>query len=598
MNTLPQSINPADLIASLREHEAEVGEVAKADLANFERFALSETFVVAIIGEFKRGKSTLLNALLGQSLLPTDVTPTTATINVIRFSQEPVLIVHHADGKVEPREFSQAALWEFTAEADFDPDTLDYIEIGLPSPLLASGMVLVDTPGVNDLNEHRSEIAYRFLPRSDAAIFLLSATHPFTKSEKDFLQTNVLGEGLSKIAFVVNFADELDEDEPESVVAGIRNRLAPVVGTSDPLLFLASASVANEARERDDTELWTASGVATLEEHLRSLASNEERRAAKEARIIHRASATAKAFVSDLEQRIALGRQTVESLTEELHIIQVALDGKAKRMAALDEWLSDREAEVLAMTRKSLLKFKDDTREIILEAVESYHGSDFKVFIESELPKRVKQYCKFWIESHAAPLSTLLAGIDNQVVTALGEEFEEVVLRLRPEKELRIGESNALRLEADDVSKTPLRSGLIAGGAAGLLILMTGGTGTFLLPVIGMAGLPFLSKAMTEQHIAHAKQKLRPQLTEALDAALEGFGERVVAAVSENIAELRSSAEERYEELLAELKGRVDAEIASRRATQGIANDQTAGLEERVNRLNILVREWETAATR
>ena len=98
--------------------------------------AASQTFIVTVLGEFKRGKSTLLNALLAQDLLPHDVTPTTAAICVLRYSNERSLVVHWADGREETRELSKDSLETFTAEADFDPERLDYLEIGLPSDLL------------------------------------------------------------------------------------------------------------------------------------------------------------------------------------------------------------------------------------------------------------------------------------------------------------------------------------------------------------------------------------------------------------------------------------------------------------------------------
>ena len=585
-----QTIDPSILISSLRKHEGEVGDLAKSELARFEQFALSSSFYVAVVGEFKRGKSTLLNALLGQNILPTDVTPTTATVNIIRYSDEPILIVHYADGSSESRTLTRAALFEFTAEANFNPDSLEYVEVGLPSPILVNGLVLVDTPGVNDLNAHRSEVVYKFLPRSDALIFLLSATQPVTQSEIDFLKFSVLKEGLSRIAYVANFADQLDEDTPESVISQVRNRITSEVGIHDCPVFLTSASLAVEGFETEGQENLKQSGVEEVANFVLSLASSEERAATKNARVLHRAATTAKGFAIDIEQRISLAEQTVESLAQELLVIEDALGRKQERLGILDDWLADRQAEILAMTRKSLRKFQDETQDVILESFHSFPGGDFKVFVEKSIPGRVRQYCKLWTESYAPPLATLLAQIDAHIVNSLGVEFEEVVSRMRPSKEIRFEyDENQLLLEAEDSSKSQLRTGLLAGGAATLAIIMGAG---MVLPLIAMAAYPYISKRMNEHDLANAKVALKPKLTEALDATLSTYSASIVTAVTENIRELRNSAVERYYQLLAELKDRVEIEVSLRQSTQSTVTENSNALRARLSNIQELVEQW------
>jgi hypothetical protein len=577
-------IDVSDIVSRLREHETEVGEVGQDALTKFEQFALSSTFVVAVVGEFKRGKSTLLNGLLGQSLLPTDVTPTTATINIMRFSEEPLLRIHWSNGTVEDRTLSSEALWKFTAESGFDPDSLDYLEIGINSPLLKDGIVLVDTPGVNDLSQHRSDVAYRFLPRSDALIFVLSATNPVTASERDFLETSILSEGFDKIAFCANFADQLDEDNIESVSQVVQNRLGTFWPQVNPNVVFTAAS---EAADGEDG--YERSGIAQVERFLSTLSSSTERNRTRSRRVASRAVTTANLLIGEFDRRINVSRQSIEALEQQLKHIEAALMSKSKSIQGLDEWIGDREAEILAMTRKSLRSFQDETQEALIESIESYTGTDFKLFVEKTIPNRLRQYCKIWIESHAAPLASLLTQIDRQVVISLSREFEQLVGGLRPEGDFQLSQvEDSLNLQADDVSKTSLRTGLIAGGAATLLMLM--GAGMF-VPVIGMAGLPFLSKAMTEQHLQQAKQKLRPKLTEALEEVLGGFSTRVLDTVSDNIHELRDTAVNRFDELLAELSGRVSEELARRRTSQTESKQVIAELEARKLKLQELINE-------
>ena len=142
-------------------------------------------YTVVVLGEFKRGKSTLVNALLGTKLLPMDVLPETATINAIMYEETPRLTVVHRDGSTRKGEVSYDFLKQYSArEESSEAAQVRYIKIGYPCELLKNRVVLVDTPGVSDLNEQRSEVTYQFVPKSNAVLFVLDANAPLKKTEK------------------------------------------------------------------------------------------------------------------------------------------------------------------------------------------------------------------------------------------------------------------------------------------------------------------------------------------------------------------------------------------------------------------------------
>ena len=148
----------------------------------------AERFHLVVLGEFNHGKSTFVNALLGQDVLPTG---------------------HHADDRVDqPRRLradsrrARVVLLDRREQVDLDPsqlkewvtvagghaDEVAYVELGYPSDLLKNNVVLVDTPGVNDLNEQRAEVTYGYVPRADAVVFLLDAGQALKDSEREFLR--------------------------------------------------------------------------------------------------------------------------------------------------------------------------------------------------------------------------------------------------------------------------------------------------------------------------------------------------------------------------------------------------------------------------
>jgi hypothetical protein len=156
----------------------------------------------------------------------------------LRYDEERSFKVHRPNGATECMELSPAALSEFVVGDGFDVASVEYLEIGLPAPILRDRVVLVDTPGVSDLNQQRADITYRFIPRADAVVFMLDATSPVRKSEKEFFESSVLTNGLDQIAFVANFADMLDGEDVGQVKEMIRRRLGTALSLPDPCVYL------------------------------------------------------------------------------------------------------------------------------------------------------------------------------------------------------------------------------------------------------------------------------------------------------------------------------------------------------------------------
>src|SRR4051812_47238893 len=128
-----------------------------------------DRFHLVVVGEFNHGKTTFVNALLGATVLPMGVTPTTAAIHHVKWAETPRATVVSTSGKRESIDFERAR--GFAVGGGEDPREVDFLEIGYPSPLLAERILLVDTPGVNDLSLQRADITYSYIPRADAVLF-------------------------------------------------------------------------------------------------------------------------------------------------------------------------------------------------------------------------------------------------------------------------------------------------------------------------------------------------------------------------------------------------------------------------------------------
>jgi GTP-binding protein EngB required for normal cell division len=164
---------------------------------------------VLVVGEAKRGKSTLVNALLDRAVLPSGVTPLTAVTTTVRYGDDPRVEVRFLDGHDEKHPLT--ALDDLVTERGNPRNRRQIagVTVYVDAPVLADGVELVDTPGTGSVFEWDTEAAHEALRSMDAAVFVLTADPPVSASERDLL--GQVAE-LSVMTFtVLNKADRLDE---------------------------------------------------------------------------------------------------------------------------------------------------------------------------------------------------------------------------------------------------------------------------------------------------------------------------------------------------------------------------------------------------
>lgn len=183
----------------------------------------AQQMTVSVIGQFKRGKSTLINTALGESILPVGIVPVTAVVTTIAYGPRAAQI-YFTNGAVKTVAFSEIGAYINEQENMDNHLAVERVALSVPSPLLSAGMMLVDTPGVGSFHEKNSEAAYAFVKESDAVVFLLSVDSPINQIEIEFLERTRAY--ASKFYFAVNKADIVSESDLAAYLGYCRKLIA------------------------------------------------------------------------------------------------------------------------------------------------------------------------------------------------------------------------------------------------------------------------------------------------------------------------------------------------------------------------------------
>lgn len=208
-----------------------------------ERLAVGR-FVVTVVGEFNRGKSTLVNALLGEEILPSGVLPLTAVATYVGFG-EPGVSVEALDGTRRPVGRDEIADYVSERLNPGNERGVSRVEVQGLWPLLESGVVLVDTPGLGSLHHHNTEAGREALLDGDGAVVVMSADAPFSGQERDLLV--MLAERRSPTFFVLNRADHLSRSELSEVQRFVESVMRETLGHDAPI-YAVSSKAAVDAR--------------------------------------------------------------------------------------------------------------------------------------------------------------------------------------------------------------------------------------------------------------------------------------------------------------------------------------------------------------
>lgn len=302
--------------------------VSECPCGELRRKLLENRFNLVVVGQFKRGKTTFINALLGADVLPTAVIPLTSIVTVIEYGDAvtTTVLLNHGEEKAIPL----ADLPLYVTEAGNPGNEKDVAEVVLryPSPYLKDGVRLIDTPGVGSVYQHNTDAAYEYLPRSDAAVFLISVDQPLSKAELDFLKD--VKQYSDRIFFIQNKADYLTPEDLSESLAFTEKILREEVGYESIEIFPMSARLGLSGKVEGDASALEASRLAAFEERLYRFLVEEK------GRVLIRS--VSRNLLKVLSEAILRAELEQTSLNTPLEVIQ-------KKLVTFDEKLREIEAD-------------------------------------------------------------------------------------------------------------------------------------------------------------------------------------------------------------------------------------------------------------
>ena len=226
--------------------------------------------IVAVVGEVNRGKSTFLNALMGSEVFPSRATVCTAGVTVLDNADVPKAQIVYNNGKTEEIQINSEnpalVLSEHISRKNTNVRDISSLNIKYPNQFSGNGILIVDTPGVNDPDNWREEITYNYLGAADAVIMLLDPMKPLSASETEFLKDKILNHSISKLIFIANKIDHIPMNDRQ----GIEDRLNKILSdyVPNPDIHLVSSKQALEGKIQQNDNLLLSSGFNHFEDYL------------------------------------------------------------------------------------------------------------------------------------------------------------------------------------------------------------------------------------------------------------------------------------------------------------------------------------------
>ncbi len=605
-----------DVGERLRKLAGEAGDSATVSVLNdfMERFRRNR-FLLLVVGDFKSGKSSLVNAILGRIVCPVKATPRTAKITRIVAASgeaESVEISFKDDRPKERRLLGDGPLEDLVAVDGKRTDEVELVDVELrpADTLLRHHVRLVDTPGLGSSDERHTKITNDYIRHADALLFVFSASKPFSESERDFLLTF---RGLiDRTVFVVNQIDRVPQDEQEDVLkhiaAGLEKSVLPEQATLPPLLPISSLKAIEATRSTKASDL-DASGLPTVVHAIeKSLAGPQ---AIELLRTVGQRQLEVVGIVSerlDLAMSALKGqRPAVDDLRDQVDSLNRKLGDESSNGKTLVDRLSQAEESRLESVGAAVRHLRSQIRQVLITWI---NGCPSEAMCKRNLPAFLARLIADMLERQDENLISEYQAINAEVRTEMAriarsmEEATRGSLRLEkmPATDALSRGVAALSglgalagdlggpIEGYGLAKSALAQALapskevqVLSVAAAVSFLLAGFAGPVGWIIAGVTGL--LAAILGLNRAASWKPRVLNSVVERLDAEVLPLVDRAVrTSVSSYFSGQRTEVSEQVRAIRQWLLGIVRAVSAEAERADDLRHQELARIEDRVRR--------------
>lgn len=468
----------------------------------------TEPVCILVCGEFKRGKSTFVNALIGRNLCATDTDICTSVVSIIKYSPNELVTRYYGDfANPKSQKISLDDLEKYTVGTAEEIDNTIYVEIGLPLQILKDGLTIIDTPGVGGLDPRHASLTNFFIPKADIALFMTDVNEPMTTTELGYLKSKVLPYA-KQTALIVNKSDLKDANSVEDFRQDTISKVASFTQTPKEKIKAISVSSAAEAYPENDLGESNFEQLRTLIDSL----VNEHRlniRKALKANFIELLNLTIAPLQSQLQQ---IEQPNVDQITD-LNKQKTQIDNKLAE-------LKDPNSEFRVAVAKEITLERENITNYLNEASVTLQSETFNNILHSPQAKAADggQWMGRMLNDSIAEIGSNLTLLLDRAFTNIAEmpQFEGML-----KFDLKGYNSNIVIRDVDTsvpINKriTPLMSGAGIFSIAGL---MFGGVGYIVGLGIGAYVAYRNQKDAGNMHTeTNLRQVYQPQLSGAISS--------------------------------------------------------------------------------
>lgn len=386
------------LLQACLEETARLEQVDADACESLARKLRDNVFHLVVAGQFKRGKSSLVNAMLGAPVLPVGVVPLTSVITVLHWGERPRVSVMFYSGETVEVEHGEIADYVTERGNPKNAKGVREVTVAYPSEWLRGGIRLVDTPGIGSVFEHNTDVTFRYLPQADAVLFVASVDQPVSRAEADFL-TGVR-QYADRIFCLLNKADYLSPEELAESVAFSTRAVRDALEAPVPV-FAVSAKRALEGKEKGDARLLAGSGFPAFDVALRRFLVEEKQ---------------------DVWLR-SLRRNLLRILAQAELAVGIELKSLSEPLARLEDALqrfAAKKREGLQAKSDFEILLEGEARKLLKERIEPELDA-FKVGLKEEVARRVNAW---FDELGDLPAKRLSAEIEQRAVAEVRGAYD------------------------------------------------------------------------------------------------------------------------------------------------------------------------------